>query len=489
MFRLKLATSLLNLLYLFKSGAVMAGNTERGLNDAEKFYFNAGVIGKGGMAKVHKLVFNPYLYYNEIIKDGNDYLSVAKIFEQEMTQSQRDEVYADAEKEAKLSKDKKLQSLLERKIMAAKELTINHDKITPRFRKEIAFLIDPSMRHPNIVQGYGWIPSKDGEGIKLLMEYVDAIPIDGLKGKLPIPFMTYVAVKIADALEFCHNNDVLHRDVKPLNILVETDKDFKEDESLPKEEKEYEIIKSAKKIKLTDFGLVKSIDSDASSQTLLGEFFGTPKFYAPECVELGIKNFSKKSEVFTLCATLYDLLCGIAPIQSVLDSGITDTINIMMTLQRTPDFVFPTEYNPKISKPLQNIIMMGLAKDPAERPSMGDVKWLLENLLKGKHCIQKEDTLEEITKKTTVINKQYSIAKRNPTPSVYWSLADNLLKIPGKEEEAIQALTNALELFKKMPDSPKVRGYVTMCERLISVEKRGFNAPKRRTEQTNINKQ
>jgi serine/threonine protein kinase len=475
--------------YLFKSGAVMAENIEQRINDFEKFYFNAGIIGKGGMAKVYKLVFNPYLYYSEIMKDGNDYQSVAKIFQEEMTQAQRDEVYADAERDASQSGDKKLLSLLEKKLIAVKELTINHDKITPRFRKEIAFLVSPSLHHSNIVQGYGWIPSKDGEGIKLLMEYIDAIPIDSLKGKLPIPFMTYVAIKVADALEFCHTNDVLHRDVKPLNILVETDKDFKEDESLSKEEKEYEIIKSAKKIKLTDFGLVKSIDTDVASQTLVGEFFGTPKFYAPECVELGIKNFSKKSEVFTLCATLYDLLCGVAPIQSVLDPEKTDTISVMVTLQTTPDFVFPKEYNPKISKPLQNIIMMGLAKNPNERPSMGDVKWLLENLLKGKHCIEKEETLEEITKKTTVINKQYSMAKRNPTPSVYWNLADNLLKIQGKEEEAIQALTNALELFKKMPDNPKVQSYISMCERLISVEKRGLNAPKRKTQQNIINNQ
>lgn len=466
-------------MFLFKSGAVMAENIEQRLNDAEKFYFNAGIIGKGGMAKVHKLVFNPYLYYNEILNDGNDYASFSKMFE-EMTQQQKDEVYEDAEKDAQKSNDKKLLGLLERRVLAVKELVMDHEKITPRFRKEIAFLINPSLRHPNIVEGYGWIPSKDGEGIKLLMEYLDALPIDTLKGKLPIPFMTYVTAKIADALEFCHNNDVLHRDVKPLNILVETDKNFKDDESLTKEEREYEIIKSAKKIKLTDFGLVKSIESDASSQTLVGEFFGTPKFYAPECVEEGIVKFSKKSEVFTLSATLYDLLCGVAPVQSVFNGSDTNLLSMLGTLSATPDFVFPKEYNPRISKPLQNIIMMGLSKNPNERPSMGEMKWFLDDLINRKLCIQKEETPEETKRKTNVINKLYLQAKQGPSPSVYWNLANNLLQIPGKEEESIDALNKAIEYFKKMPNSAKTQGYIKMCERLVSVEKRSLNAPKRK---------
>lgn len=466
-------------MYLFESGAVMAGNIEKIVRETEKFYFETDSIGQGGMGRVYKMIFNPYLYYNEILKDGNDYLNAAKIFEEQMSQNQRDDAYLDALNDAKNSNDSNLLNLLERKIIAVKELTLLHDKITPRFEKEIEFLVDPKNRHPNIIQGYGWIKTKKASGIKLLMEYIDAIPIDKLKGKLPIPLSTYIISQISKALEFCHNNDVLHRDVKPANILVEIDRNYQQNEQLTSEEKDYDIINSVKKIKLIDFGLIKSIDDDAPSMTLVGEFFGTPKFYAPECVELGIKNFTKKSEVFTLCASLYDMVCGIAPIQSVLGSGDTSMLSMMNILNITPDFVFPREYNPTISKTLQNIIMMGLAKKPEERPTMGEMKWFLENLLKRRQCMQNELSLEDITKKTELVNKHYAQAQRNSSPSVYWNIADILLQIPGKEEEAIDALTKAQELFKTT-NNPKYKGYINMCDKLISVEKRALTAPKRK---------
>jgi serine/threonine protein kinase len=461
----------------------MAENIEQRLNDAEKFYFNAGIIGKGGMAKVHKLVFNPYLYYNEILNDGNDYASFSKMFEG-MTQEQMNEVYEDAEKDAQKSNDTKLLGLLERRVIAVKELTMNDEKITPRFRKEIELLVNPDFKHPNIVEGYGWIPPKGEDGVKLLMEYIDAIPIDDIKKDIPIPVNVYVATKIADALQFCHSKNILHRDVKPLNILVELNKQYSPSEGLTENERSYEEINAIKKVKLSDFGIVKLLGNESASNTVAGELIGTPKFYAPECVLLGIKEFDKKSEVFTLCATLYDLLCNIAPIQSVLNSEITDTINIMMTLHSTPDFVFPREYNPKISKLLQNVIMMGLAKDPNERPSIGGIKWFLEHIIKSKKCIHDEESLEE---KTRIINNKYLEAKRTQNPTAYWNLSNLLLQIPGKEEQTIDALSKTIEFFKQLPKSQKNLGYVSMCEHLLLVEKRSLNAPKRKIQEQKNN--
>gem|GEM_PF-3630358 len=452
-------------MYPFKSGAVMAKGIEQRVRDFEKYYFNSGQIGKGGMATVHKWMFNPYVYYGEIL-DDSQYRSAAESFEKEMSDDQRNEVYADAKKDAQQSNDKRLIGLLEKKIIAVKELQFTSDEIGDRIDKEKAFMVNPSYRHPNIVEGYGWIePTNPEDKMKILMEYVDAMPLDNVKGKMPVPMSVYICEKIATALEFCHKNEILHRDIKPLNFLVEFSK---ESETITK-------------VKLTDFGLVKSLDSEVASHTLAGELLGTPKFYAPECVE-DITYYDERSEVFALGASLYDLLCGLSPLQSMMRGADTNAVSMLVKLREVPDFVFAREYRPQVSKPLENIVMMAVAKNPEERPTMSEFKWHLGQLLKGRLSEHREHTSDEVTKRISHVSKLYSQVQKNPTAINYWTLANSLFQLQGKDKESIDALSNALELFKKLPENHHHYGYISLCEKLIAVEKRRQVAPHRKTD-------
>ncbi|MDF1663483.1 MAG: protein kinase [Planctomycetota bacterium] len=167
-----------------------------------------------------------------------------------------------------------------------------------------------------------------------------------------------ILTHIADALTFCHSRKVVHRDIKPHNILIEE--------------------KTGRPV-LIDFGLAfiqdeelkKRIDSDSKGLTQSGEVLGTPQFMAPEA--LGSTRGNASLDVWGLGATFYYALTGVPPYDGA------NSLNVFKSLT-TRDPKVAAEVNPTIPGALSDLCMSCLARNPDERPSMAKLASELRTL-------------------------------------------------------------------------------------------------------------
>jgi len=135
-----------------------------------------------------------------------------------------------------------------------------------------------ALNHPHICQIYDVGPAY------LVLEYIEGAPV---QGPLPVEASVRVAIQIAGALEAAHARGILHRDLKPGNILMTR----------------------TGHVKVLDFGLAKSIAADADvTRTTAGAVLGTPAYMSPEQAEG--KPLDVRSDIFSLGAVLYELLSG-----------------------------------------------------------------------------------------------------------------------------------------------------------------------------------
>ena len=162
--------------------------------------------------------------------------------------------------------------------VAIKQLKGQH---SARFEQEARAIA--ALNHPHICQIYDIGPDY------LVLEYVEGAP---LKGPLPPEQVWTVARQIASALEAAHAKGILHRDLKPGNILM-----------------------SAAGAKLLDFGLAKMMDDSETTQTI--GVAGTPLYMSPEQVEG--KPLDTRSDMFSFGVVLYELLTGRRPFQSMAE--------------------------------------------------------------------------------------------------------------------------------------------------------------------------
>lgn len=164
-----------------------------------------------------------------------------------------------------------------------------------------------------------------------------------------------LVVKLARALEYAHQNGVIHRDVKPTNVLV----DSKSGEPM-----------------LTDFGLAKETNVEESHLTHTGQVLGTPAYMAPEQAAGRTDQFGPWSDIYGLGATLYELIAGTAPFDGSLGE-------VLWKVQ-TQEPVSPRRLNRDVSVDLETICLKAMAKAPADRyPSAGEMADDLERCLTG----------------------------------------------------------------------------------------------------------
>src|SRR5262249_50637201 len=134
-----------------------------------------------------------------------------------------------------------------------------------------------------------------------------------------------LARKVAEAMSFAHQHGVVHRDLKPQNILISAD-------GQPK---------------VTDFGLAKSIEGD-SHLTASGQVLGTPSYMPPEQATGNLSEIGPLSDVYSLGAVLYCLLTGRPPFQS---SNVMETLKQVLTAEP----VSPRLLNPAVDRDLETI--------------------------------------------------------------------------------------------------------------------------------------
>ncbi len=227
-------------------------------------------------------------------------------------------------------------------VKVLREVYSNDPKFVTRFQREARAA--SALQHPNIVQVYDY--GQSGDSYYIVMEYIDGMDLRRyLKqhgGRLPIERAVEISRSVAMGLGAAHRRGIVHRDVKPQNIMLNDDG----------------------VVKLTDFGIASMYkDADAERLTTTGMTLGTVQYYAPEQAQGEIVRPS--ADVYALGIVMYEILTGQTPFD-----GDTPVAVAMKHIQEDPEP--PSKINPRIPPQLERIIMRCLEKDPAARFRDGD---------------------------------------------------------------------------------------------------------------------
>jgi len=196
--------------------------------------------------------------------------------------------------------------------------------------------------HPHIVTIYD--VGEDRGTLFIAMEYVDGRPLSELmrEKRFSREEILDIGIEVAETLDHAHARGVVHRDVKPGNILVQPNGG----------------------VKITDFGIAHMEDSACTVQTREGEILGTPAFMSPEQVQG--KPVDGRSDLFSLGVVLYQLTTGRRPFG---DRGSTLASLLHAIVYASP--AQPVELRPDLDPTLNRIILKCLSKDPAGRYATG----------------------------------------------------------------------------------------------------------------------
>ena len=203
--------------------------------------------------------------------------------------------------------------------------------LKPEFRDDKTFIAKfqkeaqaaAGLAHPNIVNVYD---VGDDEGVNfIVMELVEGITLKDYikkKGKLSVKEATSIAIQVSLGLEAAHNRNIVHRDVKPQNIIISTDG----------------------KVKLSDFGIARAV----TSNTITSNVMVSVHYSSPEQVRGGYSD--KKSDIYSLGITMYEMVTGRVPFD-----GDTSVAIAIKHLQE--EMVPPSKYTPDLPFSLEQIIL------------------------------------------------------------------------------------------------------------------------------------
>ena len=190
------------------------------------------------------------------------------------------------------------------------------------------------LNHPNLITIYDI--GREGDIAYMAMELLEGVELREMmrSGRLELPFVLEVLAQVADGLAFAHERGVVHRDVKPGNIM----------------------IVGGRRAKVMDFGVARMRASEIETQ--IGAVLGSPKYMSPEQVAGG--RVDGRSDVFSLGVLLYELAAGTPPFAA------PDVGQYMLQIAAaTP--APPSDFNPALPPMLDLIVARALEKDPEQR--------------------------------------------------------------------------------------------------------------------------
>src|SRR5271165_134619 len=221
-----------------------------------------------------------------------------------------------------------------------------------RFRREAQAAANLS--HPNIVPVFDW--GEDGGTYFIVMEFIDGRPLSAVlksSGPLAPTRAADIGAHVALALDYAHRHLVIHRDVKPGNVLI-TDEG---------------------QVKVTDFGIARAVNTD-ESLTQTGAVMGTATYFSPEQAEgLGVDS---RSDIYSLGVVLFEMVAGRPPFLG--DTPVAVASKHVRDVAPTP-----REINPAVPLPLETVIMKAMAKAPEQRyPTAEDLRADLLRFVEGR---------------------------------------------------------------------------------------------------------
>lgn len=215
-----------------------------------------------------------------------------------------------------------------------KRLTIKDKESSERFLKEAKMMLE--FRHENIVQIYDHF--KEGNSTYIAMEYVKGKPLNEViqdNGKIPIPLALFILYQVSLGLYHAHSKKVIHRDIKPHNILISTDGE----------------------VKLTDFGIAKTSD-ESESVTSPGTIIGTPAYMSPEQFS-DSSEITFQSDIYSLGVVFYEMITGVKPykneftpevLTAISKGRCTPATKLIKDLPTIVKKILKKTFNPKLKR-------------------------------------------------------------------------------------------------------------------------------------------
>lgn len=224
--------------------------------------------------------------------------------------------------------------ILEREV-AVKMMSLDfHDDQSSYRRFQREALSTTELIHPNIVNIYD---VGEGNHPYIVMEYIDGLDLkEYIRENHPIPYKKVLDImnQILNGIAYAHANGVIHRDIKPHNILIDHDGN----------------------VKITDFGIAVALTQNSITQT--NSLLGSVQYMSPEQARGSM--VTKRSDIYSLGIALYEMLTGVVPFDG------ESAVSIALKHFQTP---IPSlhEFDSRIPQPLENVVLKATAKEPYDR--------------------------------------------------------------------------------------------------------------------------
>ena len=313
--------------------------------------------------------------------------------------------------------------------------------LKPEFSEDVNFVTKfrteaqsaAGLEHPNIVNIYD-VGSENGMHY-IVMEYVEGITLKTYiekKGQLTFKETVSIAIQVARGIEAAHNKGIIHRDIKPQNIIISTEG----------------------KVKVTDFGIARA----ASSNTISADVMGSVHYASPEQARNGFVD--GKSDIYSLGIVMYEMVTGRVPFD-----GDTTVAVAIQHLQE--EIVAPSAYAPNLPISMEKIILKCTQKNPDRRYE--SMTALLADLRKA--LISPDEDFVVIApvsqEKTRVINEEEINKIKQETSNIYLGEEDIISNMPKRkmkveepEEDQDDDYDDDLETNPKMDKAITIMGIV-----------------------------
>lgn len=296
--------------------------------------------------------------------------------------------------------------ILEREV-AVKMMSLNFQEDEEkanirRFQREA--LSTTELAHPNIVNIYDV-----GEGNRpyIVMEYVDGTDLKKyIQDNHPIPYSKVIKImsQLLSGISYAHANGIIHRDIKPHNILIDNEGT----------------------VKITDFGIAVALSQNSITQT--NSILGSVQYISPEQARGNL--VTKQSDIYSLGIVLYEILTGVVPFEG------ESAVSVALKHFQTP---IPSlrEFDSRIPQPLENVVLKATAKEPKNRyTSVSEMQADLETSLDPNRRDEPIFIPTDINEEDTLVMKEALIpADKDKTDDMDTAVISDKPLTPAPKEE------------------------------------------------------